>query len=168
MQSKLNKLWEKVLASILVVILMAGDLMIIGNSVITYAEGTIDAQDEKTTNENVEFGAYFIEGENEVHSIVRETKKIETMYVHLNVKEAGHLKGGNIVVEDANYEIIGELEASEIIGKVEGNNITLKQIGFGTDAILEIPIGLKKEEEFKKREGSVPSLFFLSFLLTEL
>ncbi len=146
MKSSLNKLWEKVIANILVVIMTAGNLMVIGNGMVTYAEGTIEAQDEATAHENVEFGAYFLSEGEQIHEITSNVEEKINMYVHLNVKSAGHLKSGVIEIENANYEIAGELEESEIIGAIEENRLELKQIGFGTDATIEIPVEVKSEE----------------------
>ena len=60
----------------------------------------------------------------------------------------GYFKEGPIELKNTNYKIAGTLEASEIMQKIEENIIYLKQINYGTEAIADIPIGLKVEEEF--------------------
>ena len=148
MQNKLNKVWEKIIASVLVIALTAGNLMLIGSSMISYAEANLENQNETTAHENVEFGAYFESEGNNVHSLVCDAEAKEKLYIHLNVKEAGYLKTGKIEILEANYSVTGEIEESEIIGNREGNSFELKQIDYGTEAILELPISLEIGEKF--------------------
>lgn len=148
MQSKLNKIWEKILASVLVVALTAGNLMLIGSNLISYAGENLEAQDEKIEHTNVEFGAYFESEGKKVHSLVSDAVSKEKLYMHLNVKEAGYLKSGKIEIVGANYKIAGEVDSSEIIGYKGENFFNLKQIGYGTEAVLEVPIKLEVGENF--------------------
>ena len=60
----------------------------------------------------------------------------------------GYFKEGSIELRNANYEIVGILETSEIMQKIEENKITLKQINSGTEAIVDMPIGLEIGNEF--------------------
>lgn len=143
-----NKIWEKIIATILVIALTAGNLILIGNNMVTYAGENLEAQTEKTQHENVEFGAYFKSEEQKVHSLICDTGIEEKIYIHLNVKQAGYLKSGKIEIEGANYEIIGKLETSEIIGLKENNSFMLKQISYGTEATLEVPIKLSVGDSF--------------------
>ncbi|MBR6033425.1 MAG: hypothetical protein IKP28_01570, partial [Clostridia bacterium] len=146
MQNSSNTILKKLLASMLVIVLTAGNLMVIGNSMVTYAEGNLEAQDEKTISKNVEFGAYLISEGEKVHSLNCDVETGANLYLHINVKESGFLKAGKVEMQGANYEIIGELEESEIIGEKEAQGLNLKQIGYGTDATIELPIGFKAGE----------------------
>ena len=80
---KLNKMLPKLLAGILVLLLTAGNLMLIGSKMIVYAGGNLEAQDEKTQSENVEFGVYFKKDKNEVHSLVSSANEKPNLYIHL-------------------------------------------------------------------------------------
>lgn len=149
MQKRLKRFWEKVVASILVVLLTAGNLMLIGNSLVSYAGENLEAQNEQTSHQNVEFGAYFISEGREVHSLVSDAQAQPKLYIHLNVKNAGYFSVGKIELQGANYVLAGELEKSEIIGSIDGNVIGLKQLAYGTEALLEIPVKLEIEDKFK-------------------
>ena len=89
---KTNKLWEKLLASIMVVMLTAGNLIVIGNSMHTYAEGNLEAQNERTSSANVEFGAYFKSEGTISHSLESDASEEQELYMHLKVKDGGYLK----------------------------------------------------------------------------
>lgn len=142
-----NKIWEKIVATMLVIALTVGNLILIGSNMVAFAGENLEAQTEKTQHENVEFGAYFKSEEQKVHSLICDAKEKEKLYIHLNVKQAGYLKSGKIEIIGANYEI-GELETSEIIGFKENNCFMLKQISYGTEATLEIPIKLSVANKF--------------------
>ncbi len=163
MQNSSNSILRKVLASALVVILTAGNLLAIGNSMVSYAEGNLETQNEKTGNKNVEFGAYLISEGERVHSLNCDVKEGTNLYLHINVKEAGFLKAGKVEMVEANYEITGELEESDIIGEKSLNGLNLKQISYGTDATIELPIGYKRAgEEVKVEDISKESKIVLS------
>ena len=149
MQSKLSKLWEKVIASIIVVMLTAGNLIVIGNGMVAYGLGNLETQDEKTAHENVEFGAYFISEGQQVHSLVSDVEGQAKLYMHLNVKNSGYLKSANIEMQEANYEVVGELEDSSVIASKTENGFKLRQINYGTEAVLEIPIAMEQKENFE-------------------
>ena len=143
-----NKILKKILASVLIIALTAGNLVLIGNTAVSYAVANLENQNESTAHENVKFGAYFESEGKKIHSLICDAKSVERLYIHLNVKQAGFLKNGKIEIQEANYEIKGELGESEIIGSKAENTFYLKQITYGTEAILEIPIGLNIQDTF--------------------
>ena len=122
-----RKIMGKIIASILVVVLIAGNLILIGNSMVSYAEGNLESQDEKTEHKNVEFSAYIEKEGEKVHSEVYDVGETPVISMHINVKESGFMKNGVIEIIEGNYRIKGEIEGNGIIGKKEGNRLELKQ-----------------------------------------
>ena len=91
-----NKILKKILASVLIIALTAGNLVLIGNTAVSYAVANLENQNEETAHENVKFGAYFESEGKKIHSLICDAKSVERLYIHLNVKQAGFLKNGKI------------------------------------------------------------------------
>lgn len=136
----MNKLYEKVIATLLTIILCSANLLVIGSYGITYAlsDSELSHQTSKTNNENVEFNAYF---EGNTHIKTFKTSETAKIFVNIKVKNAGYMQNAQIMLQDANYKISGDITNSNIqsVDK-ENNKILLKQLNSGSNVTLEIPI----------------------------
>lgn len=136
----MNKLYEKVIATLLTIILCSANLLVIGSYGITYAlsDSELSHQTSKTNNANVEFNAYF---EGNTHIKTFKTSETAKIFVNIKVKNAGYMQNAQIMLQDANYKISGDITDSNIqsVDK-ENNKILLKQLNSGSNVTLEIPI----------------------------
>ena len=144
------KLFKKLIAVMLVVVLAGANLSILGMYSISYALTDTQLANQTTTtqNSNVEFNSYFEGGGHvKTESINSTTAKL---YMNIQVKNTGYLKNGQISFSDVNFKINGEVE-SDFVQSVnkETNTITLKQINNGSNVTLEIPISVLDDEIVK-------------------
>lgn len=144
------KLFKKLIAVMLVVVLAGANLSILGMYSISYALTDTQLANQTTTtqNSNVEFNSYFEGGVHvKTESIDSTTAKL---YMNIQVKNAGYLKNGQISFSDVNFKINGEVE-SDFVQSVnkDTNTITLKQINNGSNVTLEIPISVLNNEIVK-------------------
>lgn len=143
---------NKVIATMLVITLTFANFILLGvvagKGVISYAAQNLEGQNSHTQHENVRFDAYFIKEGNKTHSLALDSQETTKLYFALNIREKGYFKNGSIEMKNPNYQITGKLEASEIMQKIESNSIQLKQINYGTEAIVDLPIALEIEDEF--------------------
>ncbi len=147
MHNRISKLKEKVLASLLILLLLSSDFSIIGNSIVSYASAEAEDKDEITNHKNVEFNAYFQDEGVKSRSSICNVDQEMKLNIHLNVKDAGYLRNASIRVKDANYLISNDINEEGVIGRVQEDGFELKQIMFGTDIYLDIPITIKNVEE---------------------
>lgn len=153
-----QKLWTKVLASLLVMTLTFANFILLGvyatNSYATIEN--LERQETVTNNENVTFDAYFKdEKQNTTHTVRKNMSSQDLkLYVSVQVKK-GYLKNAQIQVlgEDgstSNLKVKSSNEALEYIESIDEttNTIGLKQVNSGTQLILEIPVIASKENQY--------------------
>lgn len=147
-----NTIANKIIAAILVVTLTFANFILLGvvtgKGIISYAAENLEGQNSNTQHPNVKFDAYFMKEGVKTHSLTIDSQESTKLYFALNIKEKGYLKNGSIEIKNPNYYITEKLEASEIMQKIENNIIQLKQINYGTEAIVDLPIALEIEDEF--------------------
>ncbi len=133
---------EKILASILLVAVIAGNLIVIGTRSVSYAKENLEAQNELTEHRNVKFGAYFsVEGV-QAHSIKMLEEELARINMHIAVEEGGYLKDGVIELENENFVLARGEDKAKLIAKAYRTALELKQIESGTDANIGIDVAL--------------------------
>ena len=138
----MSKLFEKIIALIMVVILMSANLLIIGEFTIAQAlsDEELNKQTTRTNQKNVEFNSYFYgEIHNQTFDIGAEDARI---YLRVTVNNAGYVAEGTMVeFQNANFRIKEGLE-NEYIKSIDiaNNKIVLNKINNGSNVIIEIPI----------------------------
>ena len=134
---------KKTIAILTVFILILTQYVITGLIEATYAIDLLATQ-----NANVQFGAYFKNGEEETTEIERsiDAKDIK-LKIDVAVKEQGYFNG-NISLENAGFKIKGATENS-YINKVENNVVYLNQINAEETASIELEIEYLEEERIQ-------------------
>ena len=141
----MNKLMEKMVAIVLVLVLATANLFVLGSSVYALTDTQLANQTTTTQNANVEFNAYLNEGG---HSKTEQRgSKKSKLYLNIKVKNAGYLKNGVVTFKDSNFKIDTDFK-NDLVQKfdVDKNQIILKQINNGSDATIEVPIVMLEEE----------------------
>ena len=149
----MNKILEKIVAIMLVIVLAGANLSILGMYGVTYAltDAELAGQTTTTENSNVEFNAYFQGGG---HTEKKKYTEITKLFVNIKVKNTGYLKNAQISLQDVNFKIDGDIQDSNVQSVDKENNlIKLNQINSGSDVTLEIPISMLKKD-------TVPSDYF--------
>lgn len=138
----MSKLFEKIIALIMVIILMSANLLIIGEFTVAQAlnDDELNEQTSRTNQRNVEFNSYFYgETHNQTFNIGSEEAKI---YLKIRVNNAGYIDNGTTVeFQNVNFKIKDGI-TNENIQSVDSTNnkIVLNKINNGSDITLEIPI----------------------------
>ena len=152
MLKKGNTIINKITGIILIITLTFTNFILLGvvtgKGIVSYAVDNLERQNSNTQHENVKFDAYFLKDGNKTHYLTLNTQQTSKLYFALNIMNNGYFKEGSIELRNANYKIVGILETSEIMQKIEENKITLKQINYGTEAIVDMPIGIEIGNEF--------------------
>lgn len=160
-----NMMWNKVIAVMLVITLTFANFILLGvvagKGAISYAADNLEAQTNSTQHSNVKFDAYFIKDGSKAHTLMLDASETSKLYFALNVRNNGYLKNASIELNNNNYSIAAQLQASEIMEKIEENKIILKQINYGTEAIVDLPILLEINNEFEKNNVNKQSSLIL-------
>lgn len=132
---------QKILLTILMIItVLATDFFVLSSGIKTYASQL----NSETNNPNIEFSAYFKEGENRVDSIEKSIKVEDLrLYAEIKVKKEGYLKEDSIIgLENSNFNLKSEiLQSNTHVKSIKGNKVSLKQIN--SDETVEIEIGIE-------------------------
>jgi len=148
-----NKMSQKVLAGILVFTLTFANFAFTTESLATSILDSWFGEEVSTGHENVEFDAYFGAEKDKSYSVISDVNAEElAITLDLDVKDSGYLKDAKIAIKSAeeeeklNFKLKGEFEETETIQSVEENVISLKQIDFNSEVVLNIPIEYQNEE----------------------
>lgn len=143
----MSKLFEKVIALIMVIILMSANLLIIGEFTISKAlsDEELNKQTSKTNHKNVEFNSYFYgEKHNQTFNIGSEDAKI---YIKVKVNNAGYLENGTVEFQNTNFKLKEGITNEHIKSiNTQNNSIVLNKIDNGSEVTIELPIELLKED----------------------
>ena len=147
---------NKIVASVLIFVLGIANFQgIITEGIKVYAS-SIENQTCETNHKNVEFNSQFMVINNERKYSIRENISNKEIYLNIfaEVKEAGYLKSGRIVIKDEdgnnpNFNLI-EIEEPNAIQYIDyiNNEITLNQINNEEKLDVNIPISLNVGETF--------------------
>lgn len=124
-----NKIFKMSIILVMILTMTMTNFIFVGASLISYA-----TDDISTNHKNVEFEAYFKEGEKDV------------LYLRVNVNKEGYFNG-NIQLVDSNFKL--KESNSEYVNKIENNTITLNQINAGTTAEIEIEVVFEKNPKLE-------------------
>ena len=141
----MSKLFEKLIALILVLILTTANLFVIGEYTYVYAlsDEQLSKQDAKTNHRNVEFDAYFnADSHNQMFEINSEDAML---YLKINIMNAGYLENGVIEFQNANFKLRDGI-SNDNIQKIDSNKISLNKINNGSDITIELPIEILRDE----------------------
>lgn len=164
------KTTNKIIASMLVLILTLAQLSLIGiyGKEVYATDSSLENQQTRTNNENVEFDAYFIDAKNEVHTATKKISQENSIYAKINVDTTGYLKNAQIEFKgenekNANFKILNNAQ-NAIIQKIDEENsiVTLNQINSKKEQIIEIPIAFNYSEEILASELSRQSKVVLT------
>lgn len=144
----MNKIFEKVIAMMLVIILTGANLIFLGEYATVYAlsDDEINKQKTSTNNKNIEFNSYFDDGTH-IKAFNMDSNEAK-IYLNIKVKNAGYLKNGTIEFINANFELKDEI-SNEKIQSIENNKIILNKLDNGSDITIEVPIKILKKEEIE-------------------
>ena len=144
---------NKIIAMLTVLIMLIANLSTIGIHVGEVIAATLDSQDNKTNNANVEFDSFFLVENNKTHEAIKNIEEENKIVAQISVKNAGYLKNARVEFADSNFKVLNV--ENEKIAKVQNNVVTLNQINNGEDIILELPITFEHDvnvniEQFNK------------------
>lgn len=141
----MSKLFEKLIAIILVLILTTANLFLVGGYTYALSDNQLSSQDSKTNNKNVEFNAYFNDGShNQMFEVNSEEAKI---YLKINVIDAGYLENGVIEFQNSNFKLKEGIKNDNIQSiDINNNKIMLNKVNNGSDITIELPIEIQKNE----------------------
>ena len=142
---KVNKIMEKIIAIIVIMVMTIGNMGIVGEYAITYAIDMI-----KTNEKNVEMKAYFKDGEEEKISIEKNIDKTEKLYIEVAVLNEGYFNG-KISLEENNFKI-KKVEKNISVKSNTEKEIELNQIKAGEKVIIEAEVESNIGEEISKEE----------------
>ena len=136
-----NKILKISMIILLIMTLTLTNFIFVGSSLISYAANTIE-----TNNRNIEFDAYFVNGNNQaISSIDMANQEDIYLYMQISVKQEGYFNG-KVTIEDSSFSL--KDTDSSYVNKIEGNTITFNQINAGTMAETKIKIELNRDEIF--------------------
>ena len=122
-----RKTKKKLLVILMIIIILATDFFVLSSGIKTYASQL----NSETDNANIEFSAYFKNGETKVDSIETSIKAEDVkLYAEIKVKNEGYLSEGTVIeLENSNFNLKSEILPSNAhINSIEGNKVNLKQI----------------------------------------
>lgn len=154
-----KKFRDKILILMMIITVLTTNFYVLGTQLITYALQQITSE---TNNSNIEFLAYFKDGENEEFGTSQSIKADGTkLYAEIKVKNEGYIKeGATIEIADSNFKLKQEISTSNThVNSIEGNKVNLKQINAGETVEVELGIeplvAEKVDADFLSKETKV-------------
>lgn len=155
----MSKLFKKIIALIMVIVLMSANLAVLGEFTIANALSNeeLNEQTSKTNHKNVEFNSYFYGGtHNQTFDIGSEDAKL---YLNVKVNNAGYLENGTVEFQNANFKLKDGIENENIQSiDSENNKIVLNKLNNGSDITIELPIEILNKDnvslDYFAKEGT--------------
>lgn len=155
----MSKLFKKIIALIMVIVLMGANLAVLGEFTIANALSNeeLNEQTSKTNHKNVEFNSYFYGGtHNQTFDIGSEDAKL---YLNVKVNNAGYLENGTVEFQNANFKLKDGIENENIQSiDSENNKIVLNKLNNGSDITIELPIEILNKDnvslDYFAKEGT--------------
>ncbi len=141
---------NKLIAIFIVFCMIFVQYAIVGSNIVSAVAEELESQQTITKGENVEFEAFFRDGNNSVHEAKLNLEETQKLYIEVAVKDKVSAKNAVIKIEDANFNIKkDEMKDNRYVSDVntETNEIQLKNISSNNTALIEIPIEFKKQEK---------------------
>lgn len=143
----MSKLFEKIIALIMVIVLMGANMAVLGEFTIAYAlsDEELNEQTSKTNHKNVEFNSYFYgEIHNQTFDIGSEDAKL---YLNVKVNNSGYLENGTVEFQNANFKLKDGIENENIQSiDTENSKIILNKLNNGSDITIELPIEILNKD----------------------
>lgn len=155
----MSKLFKKIIALIMVIVLMGANLAVLGEFTIANALSNeeLNEQTSKTNHKNVEFNSYFYGGtHNQTFDIGSEDAKL---YLNVKVNNVGYLENGTVEFQNANFKLKDGIENENIQSiDSENNKIVLNKLNNGSDITIELPIEILNKDnvslDYFAKEGT--------------
>lgn len=145
----MNKMVNKLLASMLVITLTFANLILLGiYATESFATSSELEKQETLIEDTVDFDAYFLdeEGKKTHTKTIDINSQDEKLYVSIEVLQ-GYLRNAKIELTDANFKMQNISSNYETIQEMTDYAITLNQIASGNKNVFEIPINVDITEE---------------------
>ena len=144
-----NKILKIFVTILLIMTLTMTNFVFLGYEVLAAYE-ELESQNIVTNVRNVEFDAYFVNGEQRAHSKESDLDNKETLVLNVNVKDKGSLNDAKIKLENTNFTILKDEVNSQYVKSIntDTNEIELNQIIYQNNAQINIPITFKKQDNF--------------------
>ena len=156
MKLKINRLIQKMVAIIIIIIMLLADSAVIGINAISYALNMV-----ATNSNNVEFFASFVDDKKqELKEIDNEIGSSAKMHIEVVVKKEGYFNGA-ISLENPNFEFTQNYN-SEYVKQINKDKIDLNQINSGTTAVIEVEVKYIWNEKIELDSLSKNSIVKLS------
>lgn len=156
---------KKIIATMLLMIITLANFSNVGiyASEVLAENVSLEKQNAKTNNSNVEFNAYFVSEENKTYEATKNIGEDNKIVVDVTVKNAGYLKNTMIKFLNSNFKLTNDVNSDYISSiDTESNTVILKQINSGENVRLEIPIQFKDGETVNVVDFSLTSLVQMS------
>lgn len=142
-----QRILKTITALLLIMTLTMANFLMLCVNAVTYAADAINVE-RNTNHKNVEFMAYFKDGEGNEISNLDTTIDVENLklYINIAIKREGYFNG-NIVLKDSNFRLKADA-SNEIINKIENNKVYLNQINAGESKEIEVGIEILKDDKF--------------------
>lgn len=141
-----SRVLKGVIVLALISVLIVANFIFVGNRLISYALDNISTE---TNSKNVEFSAYFMDGEKATENIdIDMASENAKMYLKIAIKGEGYMSNGNITLEGNNFNYT--VSENSYVKKVDTktNSIALNQIDAGKEVTLELNLKPNKQESF--------------------
>lgn len=141
-----SRVLKGVIVLALISVLIVANFIFVGNRLISYALDNISTE---TNSKNVEFSAYFMDGEKATENIdIDMASESAKMYLKIAIKGEGYMSNGNITLEGNNFNYT--VSENSYVKKVDTktNSIALNQIDAGKEVTLELNLKPNKQESF--------------------
>ena len=151
---------KKIIAIMLVLIIALANFSNVGiyASEVLAENVSLENQNSKTNNSNVEFDAYFVSEGNKTYSSTKNISEDNKIIVNVAVKKAGYLKDTIIKFSNSNFELTN-VQNSEYISNIDtkSNTVILNQIDNEENVEIELPIKFKDGETINAIDFSLTS-----------
>lgn len=147
---------KKIVASMLVLLIMLTNLSSVGVHIGEVIAADINNQNAKTKNQNVELDTYFlVEQGKKSYEASKNIGEENKIIAQITVKNSGYLKNAKIKFENANFNILDNIN-SEFVSRIntQNNELILNQIDAGESVKIEIPIEFKYSEKYNPEQFS--------------
>ena len=143
MNSTGKRIIQKTLAIAIILIMTMADLCFIGASLVSYAVNVAE-----TSDKNVDFKAYFLNGSDTLETTATIDKKDLKVAIELGVKKDGYLSNAKIELDDnSNFKFKTDTK-NDYINNIDEKSITFKQINEGESIKVEAGIEFANKQEF--------------------
>ena len=157
MYNTIRRIFKKVVAMLIVLILTLVDLSWVGVNLVSYAVDTIG-----TNNQNVEYNVY-LDTSSQLPEVDADIEKNDlNLIIELGVKKDGYLTEGKIELDEQSNFVFQKDAKDSHIEKIEDRKIELKQINESDLIKIKIPVKFSYLSEFDSNYLNKESLVKLS------